>query len=982
MNFLKRYCFELLLLGIVLLLFITNYHSGTYLSGWDNLQTDLNPLLGVKRAVFSVWEEYQSLGLLAGMGHAADILRATYIWLLSFIFPASLLRYIFHFTMLFLGGLGTFKLLTFSGLDGQKKKFAFLGSLFYLFNFEVTQMMFFPFEPFSVFVGLLPFEIWIFLKVLTQKSSRRDWLFFILINLLATPQGVAQQLFVVYCLLLGLITLGIFISTKSKSILKKAFLSLLLIVSLNSFWLMPQAYFLATSGAVVKESKINQIATQDVLYANKDKGNISDFLRFEGFFYDRVDQNQNHLFADWKDYRNLPVVSIGIFALSLLALSGLLVPSKFRAGFTLCFALIGISLLSNTPPFTFINNLIRENGFVNQIFRSPFTKFSIPFALVSAYFFAMALSHFDGKMKLKIKHIPLSVTFSLGLLLVLGTTLPSFNHQSISNVMQVTYPQPYHDLIEYFKTVDRNKRIGLLPEYTFWGWYHYRWGYDGSGFLWYGIEQPIISRTFDVWSFTSESYFWELKSALEAEDPKSLENVFEKYNVDYVLFDTSLMPIVSSTKGIQYQSITALLDKTPSLHKIKSFGFLSLYQIDHKNPAASFVRLSHNVPNIGPKVTITNRDTAYSQNGLYQTDPAKPFDAYYPFLDLMTQTHISKKNWNITELPTNWAVSTSLPHLSDYTLVSSNAAVANLYRDNKAVQYAMPILTSQTPTSLTVTFPKFRLDSFNPSSAAVTSCGPDEGGLIRSEITDTSLKLIARNGAIGCISFEDLDLDQRYGYLLSVKNENNSGQPFFFYTLDKTKDQAYVEDRLTDPAMNYVIGSKYVGGLGYSFTFQSTSLPTVPAINTLQSLSVDLLPYDELKEMKLTKNNSAASQAVTDAIPSVTKDSYYHYTISLKPETYATTLILTQSFHPGWKAYHIPDNASLLTRLLPFFFADEITHHVLINNWANGWNIPSHRDKETIVLIFGPQYLEYGGFIILGGVIILVAASLSLRRRT
>jgi hypothetical protein len=982
MDFFKRHCFEFLLLGIILVLFLTNYHSGTYLSGWDNLQTDLNPLLGVKRAVYSLWEEYQSLGLLAGMGHAADIVRAAYIWILSFIVPASLLRYIFHFSMLFLGGFGMLKLLTLSGLEGHKKKFAFLGSLFYLFNFEVTQMMFFPFEPFSVFVGLLPFEIWIFLKVITQKASRRDWLLFILINLMATPQGVAQQLFVVYCLLLGLITMGIFISTKSRSIFKKAFLALILILSLNSFWLMPQVYFLATSGAVVKESKINQIATQDVLYANKDKGNIADFLRFEGFFYDRVDQNQNHLFTTWKEYRNLPVISIGIFALSLLSLAGLLIKSKFRLGFALCLGLIGLSLLSNTPPFTFINDLIRENGFVNQIFRSPFTKFSIPFALISAYFFAITLSHLDRKFKLKIKHFHLPIVFILGLGLVLGTTLPSFNHQSISQVMQVKYPQPYLDMINYFKTVDKNKRIGLLPEYTFWGWYHYRWGYDGSGFLWYGIEQPIISRTFDVWSFTSEGYFWELKSALEAEDPQGLENVFNKYDVDYVLFDTSLMPIVSSTKGIQYQSITALLEKTPSIHKVKSFGFLSLYQIDHKTPIKSFVTLAHNVPNIGPKVVITNRDTAYNQNGMYQTNPSKAYDLYYPFLDLMTQTQLANNNWNITELPATWAVSTSLPHLSDYTLVASNAAVANLYRNNKAVQYNLPLSIETTSDSLRVNFPKIRLDSFVPSSATVASCGPEDGGLIRSEIIDTSLKLIARNGAIGCINFEDLDLDQRYGYLLSIKNENNSGQPFFFYTLDKTKDQAYVEDRLNEASMNYIIGSKYVGGLGYAFTFQSTSLPTVAAINTLQSLTVDLLPYDELKDMKLTKNNNTVPLATTDTVETMKKDSYYHYTLSLRPDSEESTLVLNQSFHPGWKAYRIPPNASPLTRIFPFLFAEQITNHVPINNWANGWTIPSHTEDENIVLIFGPQHLEYVGFVLIGIVTVLVLGALSRKRRT
>lgn len=978
MDFFKRHFYEFLILGIIILLFITNYQPHTYLSGWDNLQTDLNPLLGIKRAFFSLWQEYQSLGLLAGMGHAADLVRATYIYLLSFVFPQSLLRYIFHFSMLLMGVWGMFKLLTLSGFDDVKRKFAFVGSLFYLFNFEVTQMMFFPFEPFSVFVGLLPLEIWIFLKVITQKATRRDWILFILINLMATPQGVTQQLFVVYLMLLGLLTLGTFITNKSKSLLQKAFLALILILSLNSFWLMPQVYFLATSGSVVKESKINQIATQDIVYANKDKGNISDFLRFEGFFYDRVDQNQQPLFATWKNYRNLPPVSLAIYALSFLSLVGLSIKSKFRTGFALCLGLVGLTLLSNTPPFSVLNDLIRDNGFVNQIFRSPFTKFSIPFALMSAYFFSVTLSKIDNKLLIKKKNIHLSLAFILGLGLIIGTTIPSFNHQSISSEMQVNYPKPYLDLMSYFRSVDKNKRIGLLPEYTFWGWYHNRWGYDGSGFLWYGIEQPIISRTFDVWSMTSESYFWELKSALEAEDPKALENVLDKYNVDYLLFDTSLMPIVSSTKGIQYQSITALLDKTPSIKKIKTFGFLYLYQVSHKSPTTAFVGLYHTVPNIGPEISVTNNDTAYSQNGLYQTDPTKPYDLYYPFLDFMTQTKIVKKGWNITELTNTWQISSSLPNMTDYILAPNiQDAAINLYSENLAVQYRLPVNSSLSSNSLEISFPKVRLDAFIPGQAKPILCGPNIRGVVRSEIIADSSKVIARNGATGCISFEDLNLDQRYGYLVSVKSKNNIGQPFFFYILDRTKDQAYVEDRLTRPDEYYVLGSKYIGGLGYSFTFQSTSLPSVPAINTLESLSVDILPYDQLKTMKLIKKDSVHLLSNPASPKSVAKNAYYYYTIGLSPTANNSTLVLNQSFHPGWSAYALSSHPSILEQKLPFIFADKIKNHVTVNNWANGWNIPPHSQDMQIILIFTPQYLEYTGLILLaltiiGGIIYAV----------
>ncbi|PIY72137.1 hypothetical protein COY87_02550, partial [Candidatus Roizmanbacteria bacterium CG_4_10_14_0_8_um_filter_33_9] len=131
-QYIKRHIYEFVLLGIVILLAIVNYRKGTYLSGWDNLQTEIAPWLGVERAFFSVWEEYQSFGLLAGMAHATDLPRAVLIWLLSFILPQNLIRYCFQFMMLIIGGLGMMKLINTIGRESKKTVFGFMGALFYI----------------------------------------------------------------------------------------------------------------------------------------------------------------------------------------------------------------------------------------------------------------------------------------------------------------------------------------------------------------------------------------------------------------------------------------------------------------------------------------------------------------------------------------------------------------------------------------------------------------------------------------------------------------------------------------------------------------------------------------------------------------------------------------------------------------------------------------------------------------------------------
>jgi hypothetical protein len=84
------------------------------------------------------------------------------------------------------------------------------------------------------------------------------------------------------------------------------------------------------------------------------------------------------------------------------------------------------------------------------------------------------------------------------------------------------------------------------------------------------------------------------------------------------------------------------------------------------------------------------------------------------------------------------------------------------------------------------------------------------------------------------------------------------------------------------------------------------------------------------------------------------------------------TLYLSQSYHPGWKAYIVKHETSnvkhFLNTFFPFIFGKEIKEHVLVNNWANGWRLkePSKpADQSTLIIIFLPQYLEFLGFLLL-----------------
>ena len=99
-----------------------------------------------------------------------------------------------------------------------------------------------------------------------MKPERR-----LLINFLATPQSYVQTLFLVYILILFCIVLGRIIETRSFLPIKMSIFPFVLILFINSFWILPQTYFLKTQGNVVKDAKINQLAKDWEWFIGKDE---------------------------------------------------------------------------------------------------------------------------------------------------------------------------------------------------------------------------------------------------------------------------------------------------------------------------------------------------------------------------------------------------------------------------------------------------------------------------------------------------------------------------------------------------------------------------------------------------------------------------------------------------------------------------------------------------------------------------------------
>jgi hypothetical protein len=158
---------------------------------------------------------------------------------------------------------------------------------------------------------------------------------------------------------------------------------------------------------------------------------------------------------------------------------------------------------------------------------------------------------------------------------------------------------------------------------------------------------------------------------------------------------------------------------------------------------------------------------------------------------------------------------------------------------------------------------------------------------------------------------------------------------------------------------------------------QNISFNNNPSINDIYTFDIWNIPFNFIKNIHLTdkkyyiKNKNIKITNHTTSHPA----EWYYKIHDLQNNP--STLTLSQSYHDGWLAYYFPTSPKFLSKFFPFLGGEKLEEHVLVNNWANGWEItppqspPSQGGEEkggySIIIIFWPQYLQYIGYIFLVG---------------
>jgi hypothetical protein len=801
-RFLILNLFPILLLIITSIICIANYIPGTFLSGWDTIHPEFNFPEYFKRILFGVWESHQGLGALSSQAHPSELSRMLLYYPLSFTLPLSFLRYAYFFLTLILGPLGIYFFIKRVALkeDSLQNKIAsFGGALFYLFNLGTLQHYVVPLEMFATHFATLP---WLFLFTVQflEDGKRRYLLLFAIFTFFSSSIAHTSTLWFAYFLSL-LLFLFIYNLLNSKKEIKIRSLKIILTTLItNAFWLLPNLYFILNQGKQVMDSKINALFTEEAFVNNKLYGTIPNILIFKNFLFNWSAYVGNGEFGPllkaWISHLQQPLVLIIGYGFSLITLVGLaysvIKKNIISLSLLIIFALSVFFLFTNNPPFGFIFNFLQNTiPLFKEAMRFPFTKFSILLMFAAGCYFAFGI-----KLLIKKTSIYSSIVVFIAFIYYM---LPAFQGNLISPLMKVKIPSSYFSVFKLLNDKPYG-RVATLPIHNFWAWNYYSWGYQGAGFTWFGLKDPVLEREFDRWNPANEQYYREMSQAIYSQDQNKLNNVLQKYDISYILWDKSIIaPEQGTDNRVLFQKETEkLLDNDLIMQQIGRFGDLFVYQTDFKN---SQVRIINNPVSIGPSAVLYD-DFAYARYHDYITYPDPENNTVlYPFRNI-----INNQNKVISE--------NALAFLSKSPILSTDLAL-------------------NTGNDCSPTNPKEKTNS-------------------QKIILEDSVEYISTGGSF-CEHFSNLTLPRNQGYLISFDSRNVKGLPIRICInnyISKRCDlfthlsgsNSFITDTFLIPPIDQ--------SMGFDVNINDFSVKNNPSINDIRSIKIFPFDYNNLSQIE------------------------------------------------------------------------------------------------------------------------------------
>lgn len=903
---------------------VKNYTPGTYLMGWDSMHPEFNFSLNAGRMLSHVWGGEMGVGAISAHSDMSDLPRVLILWLVSALVPLSFIRYFYIFSCLILGPLGIYFLLKYVF---QREKVtpwiylaAFLGGLYYLLNLGTLQNFYVPLEMFTIAFAGIPWLTLVGFKYL-REGKRGNLLLFSLVSILISPMAyAATQAYAIYLgLFLFLLSFAVFSSGKKLKL--KRFLNLGIVAFLlNIYWILPNVYSVVQQSLTISNANINRLFSPESFLRNADYGDIKNVLIQKSFLFgwrnfDFPNDNLKDLLGVWDKHLAVSTVNATGYILAFLMVAGILIGLIKRDKVGLSFIsplLLSLFFLFNiNPPAGKLYQYLYDHfGVFSEGFRTPFTKFSVLFEFILAYYFG-----YFCYVLLTIK-IKFTVVFKM---LVTGMvagglvyfSLPAFHGELIGSNVRVKFPSEYKQLFDWFKD-NPGGRVALVPINTKYGWEYRNWGYEGSGFLTYGIPNPVLYRDFDRWNSANEDFFNQASFALYSGDDEGFAATLNKYKIKYLLLDESIINAGGSDDTLRISEIKDIAERFGWVQAV-NFGFLTVYD-------TGLVEGSVFTPESYSKI---NADLAYSPlDPIYQKsgDYVGGEGTTYPFISL-----------------------------DERSGVAINIKGGSIEFKNELFDTTLEIsATGSAEANLLV----------NQGFDKAYNCDLNKLGVVSKEITNSGVLYKASGDGVSCdyISFPDLKYSQ--AYLLHVMGENRKGRSLKIYLFDSNSQMPNVEEILPSGNFDKVffIYPRDLDRKGYILNFETRSFGRISSENLLTEVEFYPVDYTALSTYQEHLSDPVYKTQNDLAVLDVKRFGSSVYKINLEG---SGLVQLNQGYESGWIAFQIQGFK------LKFF------EHVKVNSWANGWIIPDTNQETpiTLYLFYWPQVLEWGG-LALGAIIL------------
>jgi len=905
-----------------MILCISNYTPGTYLSGWDTLHPEFNFGLAFHRMFEGVWRADQGLGAVMTQAHMVDIPRTIFLYILSFVFPLGLLRYLYVFACLLIGPLSIYRLVRVL-LEREKKcdvalvsNVALISALWYLCNLGTIQHFILEIEIYPAQYAFGPLLYLATLYCLEHWSTRR-LIFLFFVNIALLMQAHTPTFFYVFGLCYGVYLSSYIFSNKNS--FRKAFIVGALFLVTNLFWILPNIYTAVVHGTEIRESKVNRLFSPDAFAKNQAFSTLPNLVSLKNFLFDWgiYDSNSRNNFTQILDPWNvhldnpsqfIPFIFFGFMIIGVWSIlhkrNHNFLPFLISGIIPTVMLLNGTSIISSI--FAFIEGF---SPLIKELLRFPFTKFSIPYMIVFAIILGQGLYAVLVKCKLTTQDKFVKLLIFLHLIFF----IPAFQGNLIHKAVRISIPKNYFNLFAYMQSQDPSGRVALLPIHSFWNWTYYSWGYQGAGFLQFGIPQPILDRDYDRWNPSNEQYFREMSYAVYSQKVDILAQTLRKFHIKWIVLDKSVIDPGKTTNSKLDWLIPSLLEKTNYVEKVATFGQdIYLYRTRDQNTSATY--LMHPT-NWKEKLNGAHVDPTYLSNG-------------------------------------------------DYIVSSDGAEDPQRVFINSLERYVGPLLDPMIEISIT-----------NRTPSSIVECEPNSSVAERKSASNNII-YTAQAGAT-CDSWVLPDIDHAHDHVLEIESENVSGFPLELCIKNLLTNHCTLFTNLHTGNMRkeyFFMPQMSDYGYGYSINLRNYS-------GTRQLTSTNMLR--QLKIYKIdtpfSVNNSSRPNSYLKNVDirSMALSSYTVLIADIKQsDTQADNVLsIDQAYDPGWLAYDLT-GANWLQRQVPILFADSLRlkDHVLVNNWANGWRLEERSNEETrnketgnreIVVIFWPQYLQYLGFAVL-----------------